>query len=90
MIIVLIIICAVGVLILISQGKKKAETLDRMETRMDKMAAASGVSTGLEASEEVKRLAGKGDYIGALKAYRTETGADLERAKKIVDPLMKR
>jgi ribosomal protein L7/L12 len=90
MIIVLIIICAVGVLLLLSQGKKKADTLDRMETRMDKMAAASGVSTGLEPSEEVKLLAGKGEYILALKAYRTQTGADLERAKKIVDPLMKR
>jgi|NGEPerStandDraft_6_1074524.scaffolds.fasta_scaffold24032_5 ribosomal protein L7/L12 len=90
MLIVLIILCALGVLVLISQGKKKADALVRMETRLDKMAAASGVRTGLEASEEVKRLAAKGDYVGALKAYRSETGADLERAKKIVDPLMNR
>jgi len=89
MITFILIACLVALLVLISASKKKADTMNRMEARLDEMASASGVRTGMEVSERVMQLAENGDYLEALKQYRSETGCSLERAKLAVDPLMK-
>jgi hypothetical protein len=46
---------------------------------------------GSEPSEHVKRLASDPrTYIEALRAYRTETDADLKQARRVIDPLRPR
>ncbi|WP_028062860.1 hypothetical protein [Solirubrobacter soli] len=38
-------------------------------------------------SPEVRALVAKGNLIGAIKAYREETGCDLQTAKAVVESL---
>ena len=38
-------------------------------------------------SDNVRQLVASGNKIGAIKAYRTESGADLATANKVIDSL---
>jgi len=80
----LIIVCVLGFSTLIAQGWQRNAALKRMEIRLDRIAVASGTSTGFEPSETVKELAKLGDLAGAAGKYRAETGVDAEYANLVV------
>lgn len=81
---ILTIVCILGFSTLIMQGWQRNASLKRIEVRLDRMAAASGIGTGLEPSETVRELAQMGDLSGAAGKYRAETGVDTEYAKSVV------
>jgi hypothetical protein len=63
--------------------------LKRIEGRLDQVAKASGITTGLEPSSTVRELSQMGDFAGAVGKYHAETGADSEYAWAVVRQLAK-
>jgi hypothetical protein len=89
MILLLTAICLLGFTTLITQGWQRNALLKRIETRLDRLAAASGAPTGLEPSNTVRELARMGDLAGAAAKYRAETGADADYAQRVMQELVK-
>ncbi|HOP27094.1 MAG TPA: hypothetical protein PLM22_05190 [Candidatus Sabulitectum sp.] len=71
----------------IERLRKRVEIL---ETRVDNLMRNAGhdvPKSPSEASEEVMELLLTGNKIGAIKAYRKQTGASLKDAKEFVESL---
>ena len=81
---ILTLVCILGFSTLIMQGWQRNASLRRIEVRLDRIAAGSGIGTGLEPSATVRELAQMGDLAGATGKYRAETGVDAEYAKSVV------
>ncbi len=63
-----------------------------LEQRLDWLYQATGHGTAISmnkggVSAEVLALFRRGNKIGAIKQYRTETGCDLAEAKNVIDSL---
>lgn len=71
----------------IERLKKRVEAL---ETRVDNLMRNAGYDVrrpSSEASDEVMELLLTGNKIGAIKAYRRETGASLKDARDFVESI---
>lgn len=75
-------------------SKTEIERLTRrieiLETRVDNLMKKAGfdlVMPPYEASDQVMELLLNGDKIGAIKAYRRESGACLKDAKEFIESI---
>jgi ribosomal protein L7/L12 len=61
--------------------------LGRLERKLDAVLDHLGIKYEEKLSSRVRESLQKGDKIGAIKAYREETGAGLAEAKEAVERL---
>lgn len=71
--------------------EKIRSRLEKLESQMDFLMRNLGISDGEapvgKASPRVLELARSGDTVGAIRAFREETGASLKDAKNFVESL---
>ncbi|WIV54668.1 hypothetical protein [Amycolatopsis nalaikhensis] len=67
--------------------RRLGKRLDRVERKLDAIAAHLGVTTAEPDIPEVTALLRQGKKIQAIKVYRERTGADLKEARDAVERL---
>ena len=75
-----------------SEIERLRKRVEILETRVENLMRNAGIDVKVsekEASDQVMELLLTGNRVGAVKAYRRETGASLKSARDFVDSLRK-